>query len=66
MTEIIKFFTTDLTSLLFLPEKEDTTSGFSAIPPASTEEAWQRDMHHLSQDAARAIEKVRQHEPQAI
>lgn len=66
MTEFIKFFTADLTSLLFLPEKKDTTSGFSAIPPASTEEAWQHDMHNLSQDAVRAINRVKQHEPQAI
>lgn len=61
MTEFIKFFTADLTSLLFLPEKEDTTSGISAIPPASTEEAWQRDMHNLSQDAVCPKEALPEH-----
>lgn len=59
MLEIIKFFASDLTSLLFMPEEKDTHSGFSSSVPASSAEAWHRDNKSLANDARKAIEKVK-------
>lgn len=58
MGNIIKFFTADLSALLFPPEKTDTFSGYRTGIHASAEDAWIQDCANMRRDAQRAISKV--------
>lgn len=55
MSDIIKFFTSDLGSLLFLKEKHEQRSGYARQLPRTADEAWRRDMENIGKDMRKAM-----------